>query len=151
MRDLSSIPGSGRSPGGGHGNPLQHSCLKKLMEKGSQQAIAYRVAKSQTQLKLLCMYALNQSLRIAKLSSCHPFPYIFYSKSFIKTYKDCHLITIWWGKQSILHHFFFWHPIHFCMSNMHFHFAQGLAGPPGFPVSAKSNMNCFFISYTYNT
>ena len=28
VRDLASIPGSGRSPGGGHGNPLQHSCLE---------------------------------------------------------------------------------------------------------------------------
>ena len=85
MRDLSSIPGLERSLGGGHGNPLQHSCLKKLMEEGSRQAIAHTVAKSQTQLKLLCMYARSESLRIAKLSSCHPFPYIFYHKSFIKT------------------------------------------------------------------
>ena len=29
VRDMGSIPGSGRSPGGGHGNPLQHSCLEK--------------------------------------------------------------------------------------------------------------------------
>ena len=31
MVDLASIPGSGRSPGGGHGNPLQYSCLEKSM------------------------------------------------------------------------------------------------------------------------
>ena len=31
--DLGSIPGSGRSPGGGNGNPLQHSCLKNPMEE----------------------------------------------------------------------------------------------------------------------
>ena len=30
IRDMSSIPGSGRSPGGGHGNPLQYSCLENL-------------------------------------------------------------------------------------------------------------------------
>ena len=30
LRDIGSIPGSGRSPGGGHGNPLQHSCLENL-------------------------------------------------------------------------------------------------------------------------
>ena len=33
--DLSSIPGSGRSPGGGNGNPLQYSCLENLLAKGA--------------------------------------------------------------------------------------------------------------------
>ena len=33
--DLSSIPGSGRSPGGGNGNPLQYSCLENLLDKGA--------------------------------------------------------------------------------------------------------------------
>ena len=33
--DLGSIPGSGRSPGGGHGNPLQSSCLKNPMDSGA--------------------------------------------------------------------------------------------------------------------
>ena len=34
-RDSSSIPGLGRSPGGGHGNPLQYSCLEKPMDRGT--------------------------------------------------------------------------------------------------------------------
>ena len=33
--DAGSIPGSGRSPGGGHGNPLQYSCLKNPMDQGA--------------------------------------------------------------------------------------------------------------------
>ena len=33
LRDVGSIPGSGRSPGGGHGNPLQYSCLENLMDR----------------------------------------------------------------------------------------------------------------------
>ena len=33
-----SIPGSGRSPGGGHGNPLQYSCLENPMDRGAWQA-----------------------------------------------------------------------------------------------------------------
>ena len=33
IRDMGSIPGSGRSPGGGHGNPLQYSCLENPMER----------------------------------------------------------------------------------------------------------------------
>ena len=40
------IPGSGRSPGGGHGNPLQYSCLKNPMDRGTWQAMVYRAAKS---------------------------------------------------------------------------------------------------------
>ena len=35
MQDTGTIPGSGRSPGGGHGNPLQYSCLKNLMDRGA--------------------------------------------------------------------------------------------------------------------
>ena len=42
------IAGSGRSPGGGHSNPLQNSCLKNPMDRGAWQAIVHRVAKSQT-------------------------------------------------------------------------------------------------------
>ena len=34
--DLGSIPGSGRSPGGGNGNPFQYSCLKKSMDRGAR-------------------------------------------------------------------------------------------------------------------
>ena len=35
IRDATLIPGSGRSPGGGHGNPQQHSCLENLMDRGA--------------------------------------------------------------------------------------------------------------------
>ena len=45
-----SIPGSGRSPGVGNGNPLQHSCLDNSMDRGAWWAIVLGVAKSQTQL-----------------------------------------------------------------------------------------------------
>ena len=45
-----SIPGSGRSPGGGHGSPLQYSCLENLKDRGAWQATVHRVAKSQTLL-----------------------------------------------------------------------------------------------------
>ena len=49
-------PGSERSPGGGHGNPLQCSCLKNPMNRGAWWATVYGVAKSQTQLKQLSMH-----------------------------------------------------------------------------------------------
>ena len=51
MRDMGSIPGSERSPGGGHGNLLQYSGLENPMDSGAWRATVHRVAKSQTQLK----------------------------------------------------------------------------------------------------
>ena len=47
VRDEGSVPGSGRSPGGGH-QPLQYSCLENPMDRGSWWATVQRVAKSQT-------------------------------------------------------------------------------------------------------
>ena len=46
--DTGSIPGSGGSPVGGHGNPLQHSCLGNPTKRGIWRAIVHGVAKSQT-------------------------------------------------------------------------------------------------------
>ena len=48
--DLGSIPGSGRSPGEGNGNPLQYSCLGNPMDRGAWLATVHGVAKSRTQL-----------------------------------------------------------------------------------------------------
>ena len=48
--DLGSIPGLGRSPGEGNGNPLQYSCLENPMDGGAWWAIVHGVAKSRTQL-----------------------------------------------------------------------------------------------------
>ena len=56
-RDASSIPGSRRSPGGGHGNPLQYSCLENPIDRGAWWATALRVTNSQTHLKLLSMHS----------------------------------------------------------------------------------------------
>ena len=48
--DPGSIPGSGRSPGEGNGNPLQYPCLENPMDGGAWEATVCRVAKNQTQL-----------------------------------------------------------------------------------------------------
>ena len=42
-RDMGSVPGSGRSPGGGNGNPLQYSCLENSMDRGDWQAKVHRI------------------------------------------------------------------------------------------------------------
>ena len=47
VRDVGLIPGSGRCPGGGHGNPLQSSCLENPMDRGAWWATVRGVAKSQ--------------------------------------------------------------------------------------------------------
>ena len=56
-RDTGSIPGSGRSSGGEHGNPRQYSCLENPMDRGAWRAIVCRVTKSQTRLNQLSMHA----------------------------------------------------------------------------------------------
>ena len=53
VSDMGSIPGSGRSSGGGYSNPLQYSCLENLMDRGAWWATIHRVTQSQTQLKWL--------------------------------------------------------------------------------------------------
>ena len=61
-RDPSTIPWSGRSPGGGHGYPLQYSCLENPIDRGAWQATVNGVTQSRTQLKTrstqayVCMY-----------------------------------------------------------------------------------------------
>ena len=50
MRNAGSIPGSGRSPRGGHGNPLWYSCLENSINREAWWAIVHGVAKSQMQL-----------------------------------------------------------------------------------------------------
>ena len=56
--DLASIPGSGRSPGGGDGDPLQYSCLENPMDRGAWQATVHGVEKSPKQLKWRSMHAV---------------------------------------------------------------------------------------------
>ena len=48
VRDVGSIPGTGRSPEGGPGNPLHYSCLKNPMDRGAWRPIVHRTEKSQT-------------------------------------------------------------------------------------------------------
>ena len=48
VQDASSIPESGRSPGGGHGNPLQYSCLENPMDRGAWWTTVHTVANTQT-------------------------------------------------------------------------------------------------------
>ena len=59
--DADLIPGLGRSPGGGNGNPLQYSCLEDPMDRQAWHAIVHGVRKSRIRLKRLSMHACNGS------------------------------------------------------------------------------------------
>ena len=62
VRDAGLIPGLGRSPGGGHGNPLRYSCLENPMDRGARQVTVHGAAKSWTQLKWLNTQHMNYRL-----------------------------------------------------------------------------------------
>ena len=59
IRHVSSIPGSGRFPGGGHGNSHQYSCLENPMDRGAWWAMVHRVSKSQIGLKQFSTHGEN--------------------------------------------------------------------------------------------
>ena len=78
-RDVGSIPGLGRSPGGGHGNSLQYPCLQNPMDRGSWWAAIHTVTKSQTWLKQFSTPALAiplPGIYQNKLKSSHSNRYI---------------------------------------------------------------------------
>ena len=56
-KDVGLIPGSGRSPGEGNGNPIQCSCLETPLDRGARRATVHRVAQSRTSLKQLSTQA----------------------------------------------------------------------------------------------
>ena len=60
IRDMGSIPGLGRSLGGGHGNPLQHSWLENAVDRGTWRAAVHGFAKSGTRLKPLSTHIKNK-------------------------------------------------------------------------------------------
>ena len=74
IRDVASIPGSGRSPAGGHGNPLQYSFLENPMDRGAWWAPIHRITKSQIWLKWLSMQCNQSFISIAQLglTLCDP-------------------------------------------------------------------------------
>ena len=60
IRDMGLIPGSGRSLGGGIGNPLQYSCLENPMDRKAWQAAVHRFTSSQTRRKQLSMHSRDR-------------------------------------------------------------------------------------------
>ena len=73
LRDVGSIPGLGRSPGGRHGHPLQYSCLENPMDRGAWRGRGYSlwVAQSRTRLKRLSTHVHTS----ASVLPPHPSPF----------------------------------------------------------------------------
>ena len=97
------IPGSGRSPGGRHGNPLQYSCLGNPMDRGAWQATVHRVTQSQTQLKQISTAWHNGSVSISLNLLLPALQQIFLSSNlkihlhiYILSY-ICHDLKLFWG------------------------------------------------------
>ena len=66
IRYAGSVPGFGRSSGGGYSNPLQYSCLENPMDRGAWRATVHRVTKSWTQLKQLSRHTCTVSVHCIK-------------------------------------------------------------------------------------
>ena len=64
VRDAGSIPGLGRSPGGGHGNQLQYSCLENPLDSGAWRATVHGITKSRKWLKQLSMHTHKSVYKI---------------------------------------------------------------------------------------
>ena len=80
-----SIPGLGRSPGKGNGNPLQYSCLENPMDRGAWQATVHGVAKSQTWLSDLTFLFFHQKYKRLVMIILHE-KLFFWKKYFLKKY-----------------------------------------------------------------
>ena len=70
--NLGSIPGSGRSPGEGNGNPLQYSCLENPRDGGAWWAAVHGVAKSRTQLHFMPSLLLSESHIVPNVTDKSP-------------------------------------------------------------------------------
>ena len=68
-RDMGLIPGLGRSPAGGNGNPLQYSCLENPMDRGAWRASVHGVAKSQTWLSYWAHTRYDFGLAVRSVAS----------------------------------------------------------------------------------
>ena len=70
VREAGSVPGSGRSPGGRHSNPLQYSCLENPMDRGAWQATVHGITQSWTRLKQFSTHTLERYIYTGYTLEC---------------------------------------------------------------------------------
>ena len=86
IKDVGSIPGSGKSLGEGNGNPLQYSCLENPTDRGAWQATVHRVAESTRPSRWsthICHYGIIQNYFTAKLPPAPPIHLLVKKKDFL--------------------------------------------------------------------
>ena len=88
--DVGSSPGWGRSPGGGHGHPLQYSCLENPMDRGAWWASIHRITKSWKRLKWLSMHTCMYRYKTEGNCICFFFLFCFHSLIFLLIYPLFH-------------------------------------------------------------
>ena len=113
VRDTGSILGLGWSPGGGHGNPLQYSCL----ERGTWWATVHGVAKSWTQMKWLCTHScfIYVDIILHSVNTVYDICWFAYDELFLHPRNNSHLIMVWFFTYATgfgLQVFFFWESLH---------------------------------------
>ena len=94
IRDSSSVPGSGSSPGGGQGNPLQYSCLENPMDRGAWWATVHGVAKSQAWLKWLSTCTCPKVEQLWKAVSSLKYP-LRSTEDIVETTWQTSLCCVW--------------------------------------------------------
>ena len=125
MQETVSIPGSGRPPGGGHGNPLQYSCLENPMERGAWRTTVMSMElQSRTQLKWLSMQAFEWTFRILNPPNLTYFQLLVSKYMFLtglhltlgcfsqSTHKRLWFVSLFlssqWDSNWVLNYFCFW-------------------------------------------
>ena len=100
LRDAGSIPGSGRSPGEGNGNPLQHSCLENPLDRGAWQAMVHRVTVRHNWSNLACTHGFYREVNhVASIQSSPTDPLSSRSSDIWVSY----VISCVWVCKLILH------------------------------------------------
>ena len=101
--DLGSIPGLGRSPGVGNGNPLQYSCLENSMDRGAWRATVHGVTESQTRLSTYVLCLCHTGLKESRISMVAEQKKVVFSKHevlwMLRSELENRLLVAWRHKQ----------------------------------------------------
>ena len=140
-RDAGSIPGSGRSPGGGNGKPFQYSCLKNLMD-----GEVHRVANSRTQLKWLSTHALLKNFKFGVVLF---FCFLLWDFFFLLVVKLC---ACYWNIKNVVSVFcggrfpLFLHSFCACPFACGV-FHSSVHSPPCLSIRTWSNNSLLYVNY----
>ena len=142
LRDVGSILGLGRSPGGRHGNTIQYSCLKNPMDRGTRQVMVHRITQSWIWLKWLTRHA-HSAYKLNKHGhNVQPFPILNHSVV------PCKVLTVdSWFTHKFLRRQVRWSGIPISLRNLNFvvmHIVKGFRTVNEVEVGVFLELPCFF-------